>query len=439
MTRTRYLPVVLDSKSYAWQCKVTPLAARYDCEHSVGDPTLLKNSDSGTAVTELRAGWMTDVVTPNFKKRQASGEIINNPMAKAYDIMEQPIISFSFNSVGYNKMCSPLAMHLYTKYCGSGTIPFDHFDPSPFMDPPNVDISSLKDQAIAKAWANIGSSDMLALATLKESKDSLMGLIYILNKVYKIRKAVKTADLRRAKKELSFNELQEVYMNARYNLRPLYYDAKALSKIISTDLTDKQMRQTFRGKIVDNQTDSDIVESKTWQYNPDFYGLAIVNRNVHVETTVRAGVLTDVDPPNYFDLFGITSIPETLWDLVPFSFIIDWFWNVGDTILAFTPVVGHKTLASWVTIKQKVTQTATLGQSSYYSNDSDTFYREMLDQTMDTGVTAFCSKETFERIPEPSRPVLPRFNVKLDPLKLLDLGIILKKLGRFKSIKVSRG
>lgn len=42
-----------------------------------------------------------------------------------------------------------------------------------------------------------------------------------------------------------------------------------------------------------------------------------------------------------------SDIPATIWELVPYSFVVDWFMNVGDWIQAVTPVPGLNVQGHW--------------------------------------------------------------------------------------------
>jgi len=44
-----------------------------------------------------------------------------------------------------------------------------------------------------------------------------------------------------------------------------------------------------------------------------------------------------------------SDVPATVWECIPYSFVIDWFANVGDWVQAITPVPGLALLGWWVT------------------------------------------------------------------------------------------
>jgi hypothetical protein len=164
--------------------------------------------------------------------------------------------------------------------------------------------------------------------------------------------------------------------------------------------------------------------------NVSFCGYTRLRANILRTTSrslsVRAGVLTQSKYVSNASLFGFDSLVDTAWDLLPFSFIIDWFFNVGDTILSWVPDFGIEPLTSWVVIKDTIIQTATVTDLYWWVNpsyDYDWEHSGDLPLPIATKTTT-----TYERIPNYERPVIPRWDLNLDPLKILDLGIILKNL-----------
>lgn len=73
-------------------------------------------------------------------------------------------------------------------------------------------------------------------------------------------------------------------------------------------------------------------------------------------TTKRdAGVLYEINISSAADdLMRVTGsrcsdLPATVWEVIPYSFVVDWFVNVGDWLRAITPVPGITPLGNWVT------------------------------------------------------------------------------------------
>jgi hypothetical protein len=110
-----------------------------------------------------------------------------------------------------------------------------------------------------------------------------------------------------------------------------------------------------------------------------------------------------------------------IWELLPFSFIIDWFFSVGYTLSSWTSNPGLHPLASFLTEEYKITTTDTLSGVTAPAvigtavNDGIT--------TQQIGMTK-TEQLIKRRIPSPQRAILPHFNLRLDTAKLIDLATI---------------
>jgi hypothetical protein len=53
----------------------------------------------------------------------------------------------------------------------------------------------------------------------------------------------------------------------------------------------------------------------------------------------------------------VQDFPATLWELMPWSFVADWFVNVGSWLRVVSPIPGLNILGSWSTIIDERTTT----------------------------------------------------------------------------------
>jgi hypothetical protein len=73
------------------------------------------------------------------------------------------------------------------------------------------------------------------------------------------------------------------------------------------------------------------------------------------EASVHSGVIFDIENRTTSEALLTTlglrpsDVPRTLWELTPYSFVVDWFVNVGDWLQAVTPVPGITVKGNWVT------------------------------------------------------------------------------------------
>lgn len=71
----------------------------------------------------------------------------------------------------------------------------------------------------------------------------------------------------------------------------------------------------------------------------------------------KAGAYVKVTNPNLYlaSNMGLTNPASIAWELVPFSFVVDWFWNVGDYIKSFSDMYGIEFEEPWHAIGSRVT------------------------------------------------------------------------------------
>lgn len=389
---------------------------------------------------------MEDTVVENFYKRRATGEIFQNPMTQnSIHILqgsdsglevEYRADTCSYDKRDWSKHISPWVIH---RWEGDTSFEFLSQGLSEKYHPTD-DISTdrAQDLAVSEAWSNIQYSDILGLAALAEARSTVLGLIEVFVKVRKIFRSVKKLEKQlnfaKTKKELRSiqKNLEDLYLNARYGLRPLYYDIMGILRVLENKPIDDRL--TFRGSQSDSYDKSDVKVYKCTRFpSGSGYGVYMkADRKLSVTLSARAGVLVSQRDHSLGKRLGIDAISETLWDLTPFSFIIDWFFNVGDVILSWTPKPGAEVLTSWVTVYEQQIQKTVLSVDHCNSQPQP-------DWAFATGWNWYkiCSippvsdeKITVKkyRLPDPPRSIFPHLSVNLDCLKLLDLALIIKSL-----------
>lgn len=359
-----------------------------------------------------------DEVNENFHKRIANGEIINSPFSMTHVKVVEPVDS-AYSHVYVHRDWTSFAGEYYDLYYHiSGTLA-----PRPdlgrvadFLGEGSVslDVSSISNAAVTQAYANIDVSEMQALATAAESRKSMDSMLAILLRLRKVVRAFRRLDYRALRNELSAKELANRYMELRYAIRPLIYDAQGIARAVNKKR--EHIRRTFTGYSEGSGEASDVVTLPlAWAAQADW------DRKTTVTASARAGVLCSVNV-DAISVFGVDQVVETMWELVPLSFIVDWFVSVGDSIAALTPNAGVNQQASWVTVKKIITETCTVRSVRSVPTNAEPVSISYGGATR-TRVTT-----TLNRSINPELSAWPTFNMKLDGYKLADLGIILKRM-----------
>lgn len=391
-------------------------------QHSIASGTIALPPNFGAPAISYQSvvPWtstasMDDVVTPNFKKIVGNGGIINNPMTRTTLYEERRDLVYERQKVyrlsgGTN----------WTGYRTSG----DNWWVS-MLDtalPAVLSLSSqesLVDAAVRQAHANIELSQAAILASLGEGRETVASMVSVLKRAAKIGRAFKKLNIKALRSELAPKELADRYMELRYALRPLVYDAKQIAAAYSGKELPKVGRQTWRGYKEDFRAD---VQPNVVIYS-DAGTIVYGRTESHTTLQVRAGVLTAIEAISGLNVWGADSILETVWELTPYSFVLDWIFDLGETLASFTPEMGVKKLASWVVTELVTFQSVEVVRAENIFPSGATAYYDVFQLSgKHTRRTS-----TVVRVPEPSRPILPQFRLKLDLLKLLDLAIMGRK------------
>lgn len=377
----------------------------------------------------LHVESMTDVVTPDFKKIRGRGGIVNSPMSRTVEIKEDPAINVRQVFIYQYKTCSPLAWYDWG-WTTDGQRHASEFlekvpeTSIPWSAPVPELSATLSEQAITKAYARVDVSDVNALAMLAEGKETILSIGLILKRVLTIIRDLKTLNFKSLMKQISPKELEDRYMELRYALRPLMYDVLGVLDALNTATT----RNTFRGKVMESVKNE---ETRVLTSAPYLTMGTVVTQKSETsrEIVCRAGVLTALEELSNLNRFGCKLILETMWEITPFSFIIDWFFNVGETIASWTPNAGVRELASWIVVTDTTIRRTWVDSCSTYHGDATTVRRFPYDLTYEVSPNPYVHTYMEKRrTPNPPRSVMPRFSLKLDGWKILDLVIIGRKL-----------
>lgn len=208
---------------------------------------------------------MVDNVTPHYEMLSAQGRIINNPMEQTKTIAIDPILVSTYADT-YRSGPYTIGYEIEGEFPASsflGSVSSSaYYAPLPID---TFDVAHLEQLAGTQAWANIDQSQALIGATIAEGEKSILSLVSIFKRAYKVFRAVKRLDFKTLRGELKPRELSDRYMEARYALRPLVYDAAQIAGAITCN-SKASPRQTFRGTASDSKvnTTSGTISKHPW-------------------------------------------------------------------------------------------------------------------------------------------------------------------------------
>lgn len=206
------------------------------------------------------------------------------------------------------------------------------------------------------------------------------------------------------------------WMEIRYAIMPLIYSIKDVNELLGSRnavyKTDRS-RETVRMSL---DRPSSGVTGKRVAFNTASYEAVISST---VKSAYNRGALQRVLALSSFNPF------KTGWELIPYSFVVDWFVNVGDVITSQTSIDLSSQKVCCTSVKKTMTTTAWLHDSterdvnlsyppSSYSGSS-TVYSKHYSRYVEAPLQIVSTK-TYDRFlwskPEPVLTINPYLNWK---------------------------
>lgn len=368
---------------------------------------------------------MIDSVTPDYKKRSARGEIILNPMS--YEVLNYSsgALEFDYSMVASGDI--PCSGHMGVISAEIGFEPFLPDNGGLFSDM-FTEFESSRNSAIATAWSNVDESAILVAASLGELPETVRWMASLTSRFISLLRKLKKKKMRYltefargeiTRKQMT-DKISDLWLEMRYAFRPLLFDMKQAAEAFEKEL-DTSLRFTARGF-------SDDSSSSTNQYI-DNTGYANYVKSVKTTKryTARAGVLYQItgDANSVVTIWGLDQPFEVVWELTPFSFIVDWFLNIGDVISAWSKNASLTVLGSWVS--EQILMDEFFTAVNVTADEETPPYEEFAVSQISLPDTQ-CGRIFKRRVITPDRPTFPSIAVNLDVAKILDLALIARGL-----------
>jgi hypothetical protein len=381
-------------------------------------------------VSGIQHSSMYDLETPNFKARSKAGEVILSPMFKSdfNSTMAPALVDYVLHhsaESGSNRYNTDFPIFPST---ANSSLPANHVNFGDIFDSNWDD----RNEAITQAWANVDESEIQLLASVGELPETIrwiaaifrrsISVIRLFNRKISVFQALYRAAKKTSKREYA-DGISALWLEYRYAFRPLVFEMKQAVDAAHKTIK-KNSRATGRGFKFVNDVSSSSYETS------DQYGRskALWNRTSRTGTNYRAGVLYRIedDLRSILASWGIDQPLETAWELMPFSFIIDWFFNIGDLIAMWTDNTGLLPLGSWVT------EIRTLSYSDIAVTASRGSVPSQYTWVTSPSLAANGSQTSVgiykRRIINPPQSYVPSVRLNLDLAKIFDLATIARTL-----------
>lgn len=187
------------------------------------------------------------------------------------------------------------------------------------------------------------------------------------------RGSVKGIPLRAMSALASFKGLGGAYLNYQFGWKPFLSDLRKMFDFTEgVDRTLGELRRNngrslHRERVLRDTTDTTVVETtypRSWvgvSPTPLLLGTSLGTTTRVVTSTVKEKIwfegrfrywIPDIGSPQWEKrtrriLFGADVTPSLLWEVMPWSWLIDWFSNVGDVFSNYSRNAADNTVASY--------------------------------------------------------------------------------------------
>lgn len=262
---------------------------------------------------------------------------------------------------------------------------------------------ALAEDAVTRAAADCADATWDTLTFLAEAKESYEMVGGAIRKLYD--RFVIPSALRAAKEARRgiLRRFSEIWLSYRYGWMPLVYDVQDAAEAIASR---KRKFDLKKGRGHNSTTWND---STTWSVNTGtetwYYA-----ETLSVSSTYRGKAYARIVDPTK-NTWGFDPI-STAWEVVPYSFVVDWFIGVGNWLKSIMPASsGVEFLGCCGSLKQVVTHVITTDIVWDVLANTDGAVSGMKTETV---------SEIYRRDPT-GIPSLPHFNVRLNAVRLTDL------------------
>jgi hypothetical protein len=333
-----------------------------EVKYFVWNNTFLGDNSTSISTLPNAVGYYNktwDVVTPNFRKRIKDGEIIVNPYTNGrYSISNSTdgiaAVEIPLNGDGSQTKYERFGAELTEKMGAAGK----GLTLKPLFTPSEID--SLASEAGTKARANSSQKETDGLVFLAELGKTFRTLLNPLGNFMSLITTIrgrKNADIRSRGLSL-VDYISKEWLKYRYGIMPIMYDVDGIVKALEKDKS-KGLQHSRGGA---NRTRKQETPPTSFVFGN--FDHTYKDTFTH-EVVVKCGLMykAELGTDDFLGL-NLRSIPSTAWELIPFSFVIDWFANVQTYVNALSARVGAPEKGGYKVVTETLTASrAALGST----------------------------------------------------------------------------
>jgi hypothetical protein len=216
------------------------------------------------------------------------------------------------------------------------------------------------------AHSRVASEEFLALVTVKEAGKTATMLAKPFGEALKLIDKVFTRKLFYIQRDGrdALKAFASAWSEYRFGWKPILYEIEGIwsAYVQSTTAQLKTVRKVARA------SDSSIVwkDKKAYTGGATFASQISLSGDLERSAKVASGVLYELTDDSLADATArrmglrLSDVPSTLWEITPYSFVVDRFIDIGVWLQAITPKPGVKVLGTWTTTTESTTNKYTV-------------------------------------------------------------------------------
>jgi hypothetical protein len=226
-------------------------------------------------------------------------------------------------------------MASYSLHYGSKSERYSNVPPLETIHPGSITFNLVNDGFVGRSYA--------AMKPTLQSKTSILNFLYELSDIRRIFTstygAIKSLLNRRV-----LDAAAETHLNYSFGVKPFIGDILTLANAVDQFNEDLKKFQKGLGEITTSHYKEEYDDpgyTEETVYSTVKYTKKVPPCKIQVVATMKFKYTIDRefnDIVTFARYLGLRSIGSTLkitWDAIPFSFVIDWFWKVGNYLASF--------------------------------------------------------------------------------------------------------
>jgi len=311
----------------------------------------LVSSDSYNILLDHATESMTDVNSPGYSRKQNDGEVVINPVTH----VKHSNYVLGEGSYHWTRTNG----HTY-KWDGPGLTSMQVLVQPSYMVPIQQDPVPSYDMEAACKLQALGNVDRSPYSFAEDLAEMRKTILFMRNPLGALKKLSKAFNERSDFIQKSFrykkraDALAKAWLEYRFAFLPLYRSLEDLTMGLM-DVSTRPKRRTAHGSANFIDTNSDKQLIVTWESE--------AATSVTIEA--HAGIIYEVSNPlndwNYKYGLRFKDIPETLWAVLPLSFMVDRVYNLTQALRGLESFIDPNVtmLGAWTSTRTTRLQTRT--------------------------------------------------------------------------------